>query len=142
MAYNVFTVVILLALILVARKTIKYVREALFKQENGCKSEKRIHQLDPIFGFDIGRIQVDAFKNNRILALAKSRYDKYGNTWSVSLMGERFYNTIETENIKTVLATNFKDFGLGGRQQTFSPLLGKGIFTAGSFPIHFSAFQY
>jgi cytochrome P450 len=38
--------------------------------------------------------------------------------------------TIEPENIKTVLATNFKDFSLGKRRHdNFFPLLGDGIFT-------------
>jgi cytochrome P450 len=37
--------------------------------------------------------------------------------------------TIEPENIKAVLATQFKDFCLGTRHQQFDPLLGDGIFT-------------
>lgn len=38
--------------------------------------------------------------------------------------------TIEPENIKTILATSFKDFDLGPiRHASFNPLLGDGIFT-------------
>lgn len=50
-------------------------------------------------------------------------------TWSSTAMGRVFVNTIDPENIKAVLATNFNDFGLGHRLHTFGPLLGKGIFT-------------
>lgn len=44
---------------------------------------------------------------------------------------ETYFNTIDPENVKAVLATNFKDFGLGQRQRAFGPLLGQGIFTTG-----------
>ncbi len=44
---------------------------------------------------------------------------------------EIYINTIDIENIKTILASNFKDFGLGQRQDAFGPMLGQGIFTTG-----------
>lgn len=50
-------------------------------------------------------------------------------TWSSTAMGRVFVNTIDPENIKAILATNFNDFGLGHRLHTFGPLLGSGIFT-------------
>ena len=37
--------------------------------------------------------------------------------------------TIDPENIKVVLATQFKDFSLGIREQIFAPAFGSGIFT-------------
>ncbi|KAF2836541.1 cytochrome P450 [Patellaria atrata CBS 101060] len=44
--------------------------------------------------------------------------------------GKRSVQTIEPDNIKAILATNFKDYELAsGRYKQFSPLLGKGIFT-------------
>jgi cytochrome P450 len=46
------------------------------------------------------------------------------------MMGQVFVNTIDPEIIKSVLATNFKDFGLGKRIESFGPLLGNGIFTS------------
>lgn len=131
MAYNVSTIVIFLTLLFAIRKAFRYIWVATLKRKHGCQSESRIPQIDPVLGYDIFRIQVDAFKNNQVLSLAFSRYQKYGLTWSVKLMGGRFYNTIETENIKAILATSFKDFGLGGRQEACKPLLGKGIFTTG-----------
>jgi hypothetical protein len=44
---------------------------------------------------------------------------------------ESFFNTIDPENVKALLATNFKDFGLGQRLDALGPLLGEGIFTTG-----------
>lgn len=37
--------------------------------------------------------------------------------------------TFEPDNVKTILATNFKDYSLGIRYEQFYPLLGNGIFT-------------
>lgn len=45
------------------------------------------------------------------------------------VLGRFIFWTIEPENIKTVLATKFKDFSLGLRHAQFFPLLGNGIFT-------------
>lgn len=52
------------------------------------------------------------------------------NSAKATVMGQTFYSTTDPENIKAILATNFKDFGLGKRLETFGPLLGKGIFTS------------
>jgi hypothetical protein len=52
--------------------------------------------------------------------------------WRILLtLWESFFNTIDPENVKALLATNFKDFGLGQRLDAFGPLLGEGIFTTG-----------
>jgi hypothetical protein len=37
--------------------------------------------------------------------------------------------TIEPENLKAILATQFSEFSLGLRKKQFHPLLGEGIFT-------------
>ena len=43
---------------------------------------------------------------------------------------ENFVSTVEPENIKTVLSTKFKDFGLWKRFEFIGKLLGHGIFTS------------
>lgn len=45
------------------------------------------------------------------------------------VLGRYVFLTCEPENIKTVLATRFDDWGLGIRWNQLSPLLGDGIFT-------------
>ncbi|VVT46316.1 uncharacterized protein SAPINGB_P001153 [Magnusiomyces paraingens] len=45
------------------------------------------------------------------------------------LMGSFFVMTMDPENIKAVLATQFKDFGHARRYKYFFPLLGDGAFT-------------
>lgn len=47
------------------------------------------------------------------------------------VFGEGGFFTIEPQNIKAILATQFKDFGLGDRRNgNFAPLLGRGIFSS------------
>jgi hypothetical protein len=47
----------------------------------------------------------------------------------VTVSGMTFTTTMDPENIKAILATNFKDFGIGHRLPVFGPLFGSGIFT-------------
>jgi cytochrome P450 len=52
------------------------------------------------------------------------------NTFSQLLMGKRVINTSEPENIKALLATQFKDFGMPTmRNNALAPVFGHGIFT-------------
>ena len=132
MGDKIYTFGVLLAVLFLARQVFSYISEACFKRKHGCKPEPRIPQFERFIGFDIYRIQVEASKSRTNLETAKGRYDKYGLSWSAVVAGRRFINTIETENIKTVLATNFKEYGLGGRLTSFGPLLGEGIFTTGT----------
>ncbi|KAK7678846.1 hypothetical protein QCA50_018148 [Cerrena zonata] len=52
-----------------------------------------------------------------------------GNTFYIKLVGVYVQFTVDPENIKAVLATQFNDFALGSRHAHFAPLLGDGIFT-------------
>ncbi|QSZ35999.1 hypothetical protein DSL72_007123 [Monilinia vaccinii-corymbosi] len=78
------------------------------------------------------KFQVKTSKEKRRLKAGYDRYKNNGYTYVLSMMGYDFFNTIEPENIKTLLAVNFKDYDLGARSIAFAPLLGEGIFTTGS----------
>ncbi|TVY34862.1 Cytochrome P450 monooxygenase [Lachnellula occidentalis] len=129
MGDKIYTLAILLAILFLAKQIISYIKEARFKRQHGCKPEAKIPQWERFIGYDMYKIQVEASKSKTLLETAKWRYDTYGLTWSIVVAGRGFINTIETENIKTVLSVNFKEYGLGGRLVAFGPLLGRGIFT-------------
>lgn len=58
------------------------------------------------------------------------RYEDWGDTFSSSLFGRSLIITRHPDNIKAILATQFEQFSLGeGRETSFVPFLGKGIFT-------------
>lgn len=106
-----------------------YVTAEQFKKAHGCKPVHRLPQSERIIGYGLYKIQSQAHKDGKILPLLLQRYRDNGTTWSASLMGQSMINTIDPENVKAVLATNFKDYGLGQRIVAFGPLLGHGIFT-------------
>lgn len=56
-------------------------------------------------------------------------HDQYGNTFRITIVGTGCFFTIDPENIKAILATQFTDFSFGIRHEWFVPLLGDGIFT-------------
>lgn len=108
-----------------------YIAEWRFKKAHGCKPERKLPQWDGFMGIGLYRAQKRAFLESRVLEAVIGRYKLADRTtYSSRLLGLKFYNTIDPENIKAILATNFSDFGLGQRLKTFDALLGKGIFTS------------
>ncbi|PKY05653.1 putative cytochrome P450 alkane hydroxylase [Aspergillus campestris IBT 28561] len=70
-----------------------------------------------------------AADEHRWVEYLADQYNIYGTTFRHALLGREMVSTIEPENIKAILATQFNDFGLGNRHREFYPLLGDGIFT-------------
>jgi len=131
MAYNVYALAFVgLFTVYIAKQVASYISVARFKKSHGCKPEYKLPQSERILGYGLFKEQTAASRNKELLEVSAKRYEVNGNTWSAVVLGKKFYNTIEPENIKAVLATNFKDFGLGGRLESFGDLLGRGIFTS------------
>lgn len=67
---------------------------------------------------------------NKVLQFFLERLTAY-DVWTarVQSVGDILMLTVDPENIKSILATNFKDYSLGDRYQQLFPLLGNGIFT-------------
>jgi cytochrome P450 len=71
-----------------------------------------------------------AVKQNTLLEFFHQTFENTGrNTFRAEINSVYRVLTRDPENIKTVLATNFKDYSLGRRYFVFFPLLGNGIFT-------------
>jgi len=108
-------------------------RRTLIKKHD-CKPIKDTAELNgfvnTIFGLHILRQNLTAHKAGRFLDNVRERYNRNGNTFHGKVMLTEFWMTIEPENLKTIMAVNFKDWELGERRKTaFTPLLGHGIFT-------------
>lgn len=100
-----------------------------FKRQHSCKPAARYPQLDPILGLDVYRRLKRNAKNRVGLEENVRGCLEEARTRTTTILGQSFITTCEPENIKAVLATNFKDFGIGARQHALGPLLGSGIFT-------------
>lgn len=115
------------ALLLVVR----YIVQALHHR----KQSKALHcepaRLGPstFFGipafFRLGK----AVREKTWIDYLTNEYGVYGTTYRQKFLNRDLLTTIEPENVKAILATQFKDFSLGTRHQQFYPLLGDGIFT-------------
>ena len=106
-------------------------QRAAIIREKGCLPTPRLPAKDPILGFDVFRSTMKAFKEKRGLETLTARFETMGsNTFKIHSMGRNFITTIEPENLKTIQALNFREWGLGKRRIVdFGPFLGRGIFT-------------
>ncbi|KAF1946402.1 cytochrome P450 52A12 [Clathrospora elynae] len=113
-------------------------RHAAAARQLGCEPPPRFTQniKDPIGIFTVMNL-LKSEKKGRTPQWFKERFDntcaeqdKSSNTYYQNLIGAEGYFTVEPKNIQAILATQFKDYGLGKRRnRNFSPLLGHGIFS-------------
>lgn len=121
---------VLVTRLLIGWAIIHYKRTFKYSREHGCQLPPKHPQNERFIGYQIIGEGTKAAAEKRVLEMSMGRYDATGHTYTVAAMGTTIYLTRDPENIKTVLATNFKDFGLGQRIYAFGPLLGHGIFTS------------
>ena len=101
-----------------------------FAKANGCKEPTKYPQSERIIGYENFKEQMAMSKAKRSLPLGLRRFNETGNTYSIVSLGRKFIITSEPDNVKGILATNFKDFGIGQRLKATGALLGQGIFTS------------
>lgn len=109
-------------------------RRKLIK-EHGCKPIRKWPNLNPLvdsmFGWKIFRENMRAVKEHKMLELVQCRFESSDKTYCTKIMASTVISTSEPENLKTMLAVNFKDWALPDkRKSAFLPFLGSGIFTS------------
>jgi cytochrome P450 len=99
------------------------------------KLAKELHCQPPASG-NPGFLGIPAFlrltkavREKRWIDYLCDQFDINGTTFTQIFLTRKIITTIEPENVKAVLATQFQDFCLGTRHEQFYPLLGDGIFT-------------
>lgn len=108
-------------------------RRAMIKK-HGCKPMKEFPELNAfprnIVDIKTVRGNIKAAKEHRLMTHNRARFLKNGNNMRIRFFFTDLVQSIEPENIKTILALDFKKWGLGNRRKdAFVPLLGHGIFT-------------
>ncbi|TVY36228.1 Cytochrome P450 monooxygenase [Lachnellula subtilissima] len=119
-------------LYLFVQATITSHRRYLLSRKHGCKPVPSYPHKDPIFGLDVFVKNYKLSNTGGFLDDVKRKYEKVigGYTFTQLVLGERVILTAEPENIKAILATQFKDFELPPRRKVaFQPVFGHGIFT-------------
>ncbi|KAG9250648.1 cytochrome P450 [Emericellopsis atlantica] len=102
--------------------------ERKFALENGCEPLRPWSAKWPM-GLDL-LVKVFRYaREERVLRFFVDVIGDSGNTFEQRLLGVTGIDTIDPENIETILSTDFENFTLGLRPAHFKPLLGSGIFT-------------
>jgi len=107
-------------------------QRSLISRKYGCKAIPGYPHKDPVFGVEMFFRNLRLSKNGGFLEDLRNRYEKTvgAYTFTQLTLGERMILTAEPENIKAVLATQFKDFELPPRRKAaLHPIFGHGIFT-------------
>ncbi|CAP62322.1 uncharacterized protein PODANS_0_160 [Podospora anserina S mat+] len=99
-----------------------------FIAENNCKPAPAWPQKDPFFALDFILEGFRHFRQKTYLDLWRKYYADLGPTFTLRMRGVQYVNTIDPENIKTILASRFHDYSLSERVEIMGPLLGRGIF--------------
>ncbi|KAF5598668.1 cytochrome p450 [Fusarium pseudocircinatum] len=103
-----------------------------FREQHGCAPVTcQLPLRDPFFGIDFILKLMRVFKEKRLLeTFANDLYKTVGITFLVERGSQQTIFTIDPENIKTVLALKFKDYGLAFRAPLFNPVTGGGMFVS------------
>lgn len=117
-------------LLLLLRKAFTYFQDYRFAKAHGCEEPAALPQSERILGYANFKQQVQMSKEKKILPDGQRRFEEVGNTFSAVTLGRKLWITRDPENVKALLATNFKDFGIGRRVRSLGALLGQGIFTS------------
>ena len=92
----------------------------------GCQPPPTYPHRFPILGLDAILDSIYAAKSHKYLNHQRAQYEHYGTTFSSRFYTSAVINTIEPENIRTVLSTKFEHYGIGPRRKNaFAPLLGR-----------------
>ncbi|KAK6611430.1 cytochrome P450 [Botrytis cinerea] len=113
--------------ILMLKIILSYQRRKFAKQ-NHCLPPASYPHIDPIYGFDLVVSNILAARKDKFIETYQKRFQSLGvNTYSSLFFGTTMINTVDVENIKTILATGFKDYELASRRKdAMMPIFGKG----------------
>ena len=114
-----------------AKKTLRAIQFHHYALRNRCASTKEVKQSDKPFGLSLLRHMILTYRKRKFLDRWRELATRTGSTFSFWLMGQRFFVTLEPENVKTIFSTSFDTFEHGpNRKAAGKPLIGNGIFAA------------
>jgi len=93
-----FYILACLAVLGLVKKTLRAVEIRRLKRQHGCQDPVKVEQTERIVGWGMYKTQMKAFQEHRVLQVGRERYLKYGNTWSLTIMGMEFVNVRRWSN--------------------------------------------
>lgn len=112
------------------RRWRRHISHQRFIKEHGCEPTKALPRRYP-FGIGPFLAEINNIKTHTSLENYIKRFQELDcTTFSGRFLWLDFFFTTEPENIKTILATDFKSYSVGEqRKKGLQPILGEGIFT-------------
>ncbi|PQE05969.1 cytochrome P450 protein [Rutstroemia sp. NJR-2017a BBW] len=102
-----------------------------YAKERKCQSAIHFPHREPFIGLDLFWQLVKSTKEKHRMESTKQLYDHYGLTWQSTSFGREVINTIDPENIQSVMAQDFESWGLAPlRYPAAGPFMGRGVFTS------------
>ncbi|KFY39519.1 hypothetical protein V494_03952 [Pseudogymnoascus sp. VKM F-4513 (FW-928)] len=126
----VFLAVACLAVFFIFAKVTSSIEGRRYARDHGCQPPNRFPQSERILGLGLAKSLQALTKSKKFLFTSLQWHREFGNTYSSVLLGQTAIVTIEPENLKAILSTQFHDFGIGKRNLAVGPLLGQGIFSS------------
>jgi cytochrome P450 monooxygenase len=112
-------------------KHILYNRERMAR---GCGEIKTYNHYDPFFGIDFAYSLSKAFKEHRWLAWQKQVHASQGvKTFKANFLGSKMVYSSESENMKAMSTSNWKEFGIEPLRRAngvIDPIGGPGVSTS------------
>ncbi|KAH8901148.1 n-alkane-inducible cytochrome P450 [Thozetella sp. PMI_491] len=102
-----------------------------FIHENGCRpAASEDAARDPIMGLDRMAHVFKEAREGHLQEYLRSKFENLGPTYISRTLMDRATFTIDSENVKAILATNFNDYSVQTRATAFGRLMGVAIFSS------------
>jgi cytochrome P450 len=115
---------------LIIRNTRTRIHNNRAARRHHCQPIPRLPTWDPWFGISLLRDFARTTTEHNGLEYMRRRYDECGHTFAFNMLTMSLITTREPENVKTVLATRFEDYGVENLRELMIPFVGKGIFVS------------
>lgn len=108
--------------------TREYFNRQKIIRKHGCQPLPSLIRKDPILGLDVAFAMFRSYRLGQRSAEFEAQHKKYGLTFLSTALGKTRIFTIDPSNLRAILATNFRDWGVQPlRLAPWEPFLGKGV---------------
>lgn len=118
-------------LTLMVKEVVSTIQFHRFAIKHNCKPARSVTQYDKPLGLILLFQMTRTYRERTLLSSWRERASKTGTTFNFLRLGQRFFVTLDPENIKTIFSTSFDAWGHGPtRKAAGKPLIGNGIFAS------------
>lgn len=117
----------------IVKRVVASTEERIVARKNACQPCARLPQRERVIGFSLFKQDAAAAREGKSLQTAQDRFRSLGDTFSGVILGQFFISTIDPENAKALLSSQFGHFD-SGKKALFGPFLGHSMLTTDGAP--------